>query len=405
MRPALGWLSLVALALGCSGPGALEQPGAVTQAVMAELPSPPTAAATASPRLAPAAPPSATAVAAEVTRAERIELTFVGDIVFGARFRDAFYPVDVPRQDPLAGVSALLASDLAVGNLETTVLSALPSGGKGDRRFAATPDQAAVLLRHGLRTVTIANNHIHDFGVRGLEETPRLLGELGFQVLGAPQDEGPAFRIETQQVKGWKIGFVAGTARLNVPQRRGERPIVPFARDEKLVPALEPLIRQARADHDLVVVVVHWGEEYEEEPRPWQVAAAHAFVDAGADAVIAHHPHVLQPIERYEGAVIAYSLGNFVFPNVRETSRDTGVLRLGFARSERAGDPACLDRAELAVALMKRHDKHYGPEPLGAKPAEKLLRRLARASKRAPISTAWTIERDRLVGEPSCRKP
>src|SRR5204862_3584747 len=101
--------------------------------------------------------------------------------------------------------------------------------------------------------------------------------------------------------------------------------------------AVSPVVEAARANHELVVVQIHWGNEYEDAPLKYQIDAAHAFIDAGADAVIAHHPHVLQGIERYKGGVIAYSLGNFVFPNAKERVRDGGVLHLSFART-----PACL---------------------------------------------------------------
>ena len=408
MRPALRWLSLVGALLGCSGPGALEAPGAATQAALVEVSPPPAASDVGEPAAPRASPSSAPEAANNAPRASRVELTFVGDIVFGGHFRGTWYPVDVPGEDPLAEVSGLLASDLAVGNLETTLLEELPKDA-GDRLFAATSDQAAVLVRHGLRALSIANNHIHDFGAEGLMKTPSLLAGVGARALGAPQAEGSPFRVETVNVKDWRVGFIAATARLNIPQRRDAAVTVPFARDEKLVPALVPLIREARASHDLVIVVAHCGEEYESEPRPWQVDAAHAFIDAGADAVVAHHPHVLQPIERYQDGIIAYSLGNFVFPNVRATSRDTGVLRLGFSRAEpererSAAAPAgaCLDHAEFSPAMMRRHKKHYAPEPLTGKAAEKLLRRLARASSRAPHATDWTLDGDRMVTRAAC---
>jgi poly-gamma-glutamate synthesis protein (capsule biosynthesis protein) len=94
-----------------------------------------------------------------------------------------------------------------------------------------------------------------------------------------------------------------------------------------LGPITPDAVRAARAElgADFVVVSVHWGTEFEAHPAPGQIEAAHLLVDAGADLVLGHHPHVLQDIERYHGGVIAYSLGNFVFDEGFLSRRQTIV--------------------------------------------------------------------------------
>ena len=325
----------------------------------------------------------------------RIELTFMGDVAFGGRFRSGNWsPVDVPKNDPFAAVAALIASDLPIANLETTVMNEVPAP-EGKLRFVATPDQVALLPKNGIPAVTIANNHIGDVDKKGIVETLQHLADLGLTVFGAPRDEEPLFRAETIEIKGWRIAVVAATARLNRRQKKGN-PQPPFLLDEKLPPALIPVIEAARPEHDLVVVVLHWGTEYADAPHDWQIEAAHAFVDAGADVVVGHHPHVLQGIERYKGAVIAYSLGNFVFQNATEPERYTGVLRVGFAAD---GDRRCLDLAAFHPTEMQR-SPFYHPLPATGRALDATVARLTELSE--AMETAWALEGDRVIAPAAC---
>jgi poly-gamma-glutamate synthesis protein (capsule biosynthesis protein) len=389
-------VALVVLLAACSGGGAPEQSPAPTAAgptAPTAPPADPQAAATPPADAAPAAPP----IDAPPPVAERIELTFMGDIIFGGRFNEKWFPMDVPKNDPLALVAPYFQSDLPLANLETTILDEIPDV-TGSKRFFATPDQLAILPRHGLTAVTIANNHVNDYDLPGLPMTLGHLADAGMTVVGAPRDDNDGFGVDTIDVKGWKIGVVAGTARLNRRQKKKDRPRIPFAFDEKLPPKIQPLVEQARADHDLVIVILHWGAEYTDIPMKWQIDAAHAFVDAGADAVIGHHAHVLQPIERYKHGVIAYSLGNFLFQNGEPKVRDTGVLRLGFSR---AGDRPCLDLLAFHPAITRRQP-YYHPEPVTGDEAEEVVERVTRLSKKKPFKTAWTVEGDRMVAPAAC---
>jgi poly-gamma-glutamate synthesis protein (capsule biosynthesis protein) len=338
---------------------------------------------------APAVPDAAAVPAA----AARIEITFMGDVAFGGRFRSGNWsPVDVPANDPFAAVAALYASDLPIANLETTVMNEVPAP-EGKLRFVATPDQVALLPKNGLTAVTIANNHIGDTDKAGIVETLQHLADLGLTVFGAPRDAEPLFRADTIEVEGWRIAVVAATARLNRRQKKGG-PQPPFLLDEKLPPALIPVIEAARPDHDLVLVILHWGTEYADAPHPWQVEAAHDFIDAGADVVVGHHPHVLQGIERYKGGLIAYSLGNFVFQNATEPEKWTGVLRVGFAR-----DGRCLDLAAFHPTEMQR-SPFYHPLPATDRALDQTVARLTELSE--AMDTTWRLDGDRVTADAAC---
>lgn len=94
-------------------------------------------------------------------------------------------------------------------------------------------------------------------------------------------------------------------------------------------------IERAKKPDNIVIVVMHWGSELDTNPRPWQQAMGRRFIDAGADAVVGHHPRVVRRIELYHGKTIAYSLGNFAFGgNTLARFPGTFVLRLRFRVTE-----------------------------------------------------------------------
>jgi poly-gamma-glutamate capsule biosynthesis protein CapA/YwtB (metallophosphatase superfamily) len=387
-----------ALIVGCGSPREPAAPPAPTPppgdaaAVAAEVVD---AAVAASADAAPAPPsPPPTGVA------PRIELTFAGDIMFGGTFSGRWVPQEAGSFDPLKEIAPQLASDLALVNLETTVVAEIPVAKLvGDLRFAARPDQVATLPRNGVRAVTIANNHAADIDGPGVRETPGHLRDLGITIFGAARTEPPLVRVEPIDVRGWNVGIIAATTRLNRGQARGD-PKIPLVQGEVLAKELVPLVKAARANHDLVIVVLHWGVQYADNPDQWQVNAAHAFIDAGADAVIGHHPHILQRFERYKDGLIAYSLGNFLFNNALPGQRNTAVLRLGFANH--AGK-RCLDLVVVHPAAIYPSPVHH-PKPVTGKLFDEIEARVIKLSAKGPAPTKWRAEGGRLVAPAVCPK-
>ncbi len=346
-----------------------------------------------------AAPPDASPNAAI---ADHIELTFAGDIMFGGTFSGKWRPQDAPADfDPLSAIAPQLKSDLALINLETTVVSKIPVDKMvGDLRFAARPDQIATLVRNGVQAVTIANNHANDLDGPGVIETPTHLRELGITMIGSARTEGPTLRVETIEVRGWRIGFIAATEWLNRSQSKSD-PKIPRISPQSFVKEVVPLVQAARKDHDLVFVVVHWGIQYVDEPESWQVEAAHAVIDAGADALIGHHPHLLHRLERYKHGLIAYSLGNFLFNNALPLQRNTAVLRLGFTHANH-----CLDLVALHPAAMYPSPVHH-PQPVAPSSRssnifDEIVDRMNRLSLKGPHPTKLTVSGDRILAPPAC---
>jgi poly-gamma-glutamate synthesis protein (capsule biosynthesis protein) len=287
-----------------------------------------------------------------------VTLAAVGDVLMHGPVKESAAVHGAGQPDAgyswlFAPIADLLAqSDLTFANLETPIA---PTTSKGSRAFVfnAPPDVVAALQHAGVKLVSVANNHAFDQGRPGFEETLRSLDAAGMLRLGAGQAPHAAGPVTVER-DGLKLAFLGYTFGLNQagndcpPAKKGAPACLQAAvihPDEMVAD-----VKAAAAGADAVVVSVHWGIEYEQQPRPQEVELAHRLADAGALVVLGHHPHVLQPVELYRRAdgrlaVIAYSLGNFisnqsrnfvpgVTPEAVAATRDGVILRVALARQD-----------------------------------------------------------------------
>lgn len=229
-----------------------------------------------------------------------------------------------------AAVGDILAgADIAVANLESAVgVTGTPA--PKAYTFRAPPIAVEALTLAGIDLVSLANNHSLDYGPESLAETRALLADAGILSVGAGPDRTAAHAPARIEIDGLAIAFLAY---VTVPvEGGGFDPRTWDATDETPgvawldIPAMVADIEAARAAADLVVVLLHFGIEWELEPSEAQREQARAAIDAGATLVIGSHPHVLQPIEEYGGGLIAYSLGNFVFDGFWDPANDSAIL-------------------------------------------------------------------------------
>lgn len=253
-------------------------------------------------------------------------LRFGGDCLLAGYYEAA--AADSPGV-AFSGFGLFQTDDLSMVNLESPVTTngtAIPK----PYNFRTHPRFLAVLRDAGIDLVNIANNHIFDYGETGLFETITFLDSLGIAHVGAGKSQQDAHRPHLAVIRGKRIAFFGYYQGGEAPAADADRPGVA----ERSLRLIARDIRTARRNHtaDFVIVSFHWGVEKDSVPRPWQRRFAHAVIDAGADAVIGHHPHVLQGIERYHGRVIAYSLGNLIFGGNSRRTHDTAVLELRLTR-------------------------------------------------------------------------
>jgi poly-gamma-glutamate synthesis protein (capsule biosynthesis protein) len=277
------------------------------------------------PALVPA-PPDPMLPGTERAEGEAI-LAFLGDLAPGrsmevqlARYGAAY---------PWEGLGPLLQeADLAVVNLES-VLST--QGEALNKRYLirAHPRWGKTLVEAGVGLVTVANNHALDYGDEGLDETLETLEALGIATVGAGRSGEEAHRPALFELKGVKVAVLGyAAARWN-----GSVDVPATERVAWAVPAVvQADVRAARDEADVVIVLLHAGTEYADEPSADQVAVARAAVAAGADLVVGHHPHVTQTVEQHEGGLIVYSLGDALFDIPRPAAMQGDLLRVHVTR-------------------------------------------------------------------------
>jgi hypothetical protein len=343
----------------------------------------------------PAAPPEP---APAPSKADTLELTFVGDVVLGRYLsNEQFVEIYEPEQDPFFAVREQLAADVVVGNLESPVMFTVPerSPSHNEHRFAAAAAHVGQLADAGFTVMSLANNHYFDLGVDGQLESPRALTEAGLLPVGASRHEPPLVRVETLETRGWRIGFIAFATRQN-SAGAPNGPRLPLLSLGQLDDAVLPLVDEARASHDLLIVAVHWGDEYVDDPGKSRRVAARTLLDAGVDLLIGHHPHVLQAFELHDSGddrdgLIAYSLGNFLFPRSDHPAGLSGILRVRYR--DVADARPCLEHARLHPVISVRKPRWH-PEAATDFAAEKVRKRVVPLSR--ATGTRWVRE-----GEPS----
>jgi poly-gamma-glutamate synthesis protein (capsule biosynthesis protein) len=223
----------------------------------------------------------------------------------------------------------LTAADVTIGNLESS-LGDVGQPANKSYTFQAPPDAAKSLAYAGFDLLSLANNHALDYGQAALIQGISLLQREGIDVVGAGADlvksSSPLF-IES---KGVKMAFLAY---VDVPVEGSgfdtrswiagpSSPGLNWTDPSKIAHD----VAVARDNSDIVIVLLHSGYEYVEQPSPEQSAAARVAIDAGADLIIGHHTHVLQGLEFYKDGVIVYGLGNFAFAIDGDPS--TGILNV-----------------------------------------------------------------------------
>ena len=190
--------------------------------------------------------------------------------------------------------------------------------------------------------VTLANNHVLDYGQEVLRQTFQTLDEKGILYAGAGESVEEASALRTIEANGETYGFLAASRVIPVTSWNVEnsQPGV-FTTYDKT--ALVHAIERAKDNCDFLTVYVHWGIERNTMPEDYQIELAHAYIDAGADLVIGAHPHVLQGIEEYQGKMIFYSLGNFIFnQSIEKTmlvkvTKENGQIRYSILPAFAAG--------------------------------------------------------------------
>lgn len=245
-----------------------------------------------------------------------IRLLFVGDIMLGRQ-------VAVLNKNDLSYnfkhwpeiLEKFSQPDLMIGNLEGPMTKVGVKSSKSIQ-FRFAPKVAPQLKNYGFSGFSLANNHTYDQGKKNVEVTRKHLSANGLFYFGDEYKEDDTVSVSYQSVSGKTVAFIG----FNLTEDGRDR-AVPRLRQRTA------LIKTAKSKADYVIVLPHWGVEYQElKFSKQQQQVGHAFIDAGADAIIGTHPHVVQPLEVYQGKPIFYSLGNFIFDQYWSQPTQRGLV-------------------------------------------------------------------------------
>ena len=293
----------------------------------------------------------------------------VGDVMYGnhtisyIKKHGTAYPF-------LSTQNILKQAHVAFANLEAPFTK---TGVRFDKRFTfkVPPVYAIGLVEAGLDVVTLANNHMLDYGIEGLSNTLKTLDSIGVAHCGAGLDLVQARQPAILERNGHKIAFLGYS--MTFPDEF-------WATDSSggtcypTIQSMKKSIQACDSVADFTVVTFHWGSELKNYPKQYQKDYARLAIDSGADMVLGHHPHVLQGIELYKNRLIAYSLGNFSFASYSNKATESIILKAYLINSGLLYAkviPVSVDNSEIA----------FQPKPVIGAKADTIIAHLKKYSE------------------------
>jgi len=286
-------------------------------------------------------------------------LVLCGDVMLARKVRDFAELHDDPAWAFRRNLFLTAGADIAFANLES-LFKENPNPRPDHLSFQLKPEQLSALQVAGFDVLSLANNHTSNVGRDGVAFSLDILRRAGIEPCGAGRNLDEAHQPVLIRRNDLTVAFLAYTGASSLTAGANSAGHSAWGID-----LLRRDIAAVRDEADLIVVSLHAGGEYAPQPNALQISFAHAAIDAGADIVAGHHPHVLEPIELYNGGLICYSLGNYVFDqawnyDAQQTAAVEVLIRGGK-----------LQRALIHPLII---NLDYQPEPANASAGEILQR-------------------------------
>lgn len=288
-----------------------------------------------------------------------IKLSAIGDCTLGAHKNPPSKSFDKEYDEKGAEyffsgvVDVLSKDDITIANLEGAITE---NKSYRDKTFVfkGRPEYTDILKKGSIEVVNLANNHSFDYEEKGYEDTKKHLEEAKIDYFGYDN------KVIIEK-KGIKIGFLGYEG---------------WTVDKKA--DIEANIRKLKEEADLVVVSFHWGIERDEAPMDTQTQLARASVDAGADLILGHHPHVIQGIEEYKGKNIIYSLSNFCFGgNSNPADKDTMIYQQEFTFDGNKKLIKTLEKNVIPASISSSKNRNdYRPSILEGEDKERVAEKI-----------------------------
>jgi poly-gamma-glutamate capsule biosynthesis protein CapA/YwtB (metallophosphatase superfamily) len=322
--------------------------------------------------------------ASELPPADTITIAAVGDIMLGHR-AEPYLLKEGPGYPFVDVLPVLRQAQLVVGNLESPVSKRGTAVENKQFTLRVGPVAVEALKASGIGVVTLANNHIMDFGPQALQDTLAVLGENGILYAGAGMDLDDARAPAFIKSGGRTLAFLSYslTFPLEFYASAGRPGTAPGYKEY-----VRRDIERVRSQADLVIVSFHWGAELMSTAKDYQKDLGRKAIDWGADLVLGHHPHILQELEVYRGRLIAYSLGNFVFGSESDKTNTSIILLCTFKGKS-------LARVEAVPLDVNNYRVAYQPRVLTGSRADALLGEINTASRK--FGTQLTVRDGRGI--------
>jgi len=320
-------------------------------------------------------------------KGDRLTITAVGDVLLHGGLQQQATKREERFRSLWLGIEDLLGrGDITYANLEGPTAQGVNSYGKAVTdpglkfdevvytsypMFNYHPSLLDDLMSTGVDVVSTANNHSVDRRALGVDRTLAALDERGLAHTGTRNSAGEGVWYTTTESAGFQVAWLACTYATNGITDKNHQVLNCYSDAEKVSEVLAELV--ATPGIDAVIMNPHWGEEYSANPKGTEVKLAHKWLDAGATAIIASHPHVLQPWEKYttadgREAFVIYSLGNFVSGQSQLARRSTLMLNLGLTRGEDGKVfvngarfiPLCMTKSDTGRYEVKAVDRATG---------------------------------------------
>ena len=251
-----------------------------------------------------------------------IKMIVVGDIMLSRTVEQKMIEYDDYKYPFLKTAEITNKADIVFGNLETTIIEGRVIK-SNEMIFRTDPKAVEGLKLAGFNVLSIANNHIMNFGRSGLESTIKNLDENNISHIGAGIGKEEIYKPVIRDIKGTKFAFLGFT--YNSDQRCfSDGEIYGVANME--IEKMKEEVKKVRLENDIVIVSMHAGTEYKTSSSLFQESFARSAINAGANLVIGRHPHVVQNVEKYKEGYIFYSLGNFVFDQMWSNETRLGAI-------------------------------------------------------------------------------
>jgi poly-gamma-glutamate synthesis protein (capsule biosynthesis protein) len=253
---------------------------------------------------------------------DTIRLTLIGDIFPGELCYTQDYGIRTQFKKHkgipwLREINKIVGeNDIVVGNLESPLIDEVDSIKK---TFFGNPEFACFLKKSGINVLNVANNHILEQGNQGFQSTIQALNKAELGIVGHISDSKS--NIIYKDVKGLKIS-IAGFSNVDLHTIQNDDHFAVLNEDN----VLNTLNEMEKNKADLKILCFHWGDEYVHVPSLEQRKMAYKFINNGADVIVGHHPHVIQPYEEYKNGHIFYSLGNFIFDYIHSRMVSIGLV-------------------------------------------------------------------------------